>query len=75
MIKEFSISMPHRHTVIYKDSDVSIQYEVELAQNGIIFYSKSPKLIWGSIDNIDSKSEIVISQLKRDFDNVIIDNN
>lgn len=67
--------MPHRHTVIYEDSNVTIQYEVELAQNGIIFYSKSPKLISGSIEDINSKSMIVVNQLREDFENVIVDDN
>ena len=74
-MKDYNISMPHRHTVIYEDSDVSIQYEVELAQNGIIFYSKSPKLISGNIKDINSKSEIVTMHLKSDFGNLIIDDN
>jgi hypothetical protein len=73
-MKEYKITMPHRHTVIYEDPNVSIQYEVELAQNGIIFYSKSPKLVSGKIEDIYSKSEIVISQLRSDFENVTIDN-
>ncbi len=66
--------MPHRHTVIYEDACVSIQYEVELAQNGIIFYSKSPKLISGAVEDINSKSALVIAQLNRDFNSVIVDN-
>jgi hypothetical protein len=73
-MKEYKITMPHRHTVIYEDPNVSIQYEVELAQNGIIFYSKSPKLVSGEIEDIYSKSEIVISQLRSDFESVTIDN-
>jgi hypothetical protein len=67
--------MPHRHTVIYEDSHVTIQYEVELAQNGIIFYSKSPKLISGTIEDINSKSMIVVNQLREDFESVIVDDN
>ncbi len=74
-MSEYTIKMPHRHTVIYEDSNVTIQYEVELAQNGIIFYSKSPKLISGSIEDINSKSMIVVNQLREDFENVIVDDN
>ena len=39
--------MPHKHTVLYKDENVTLEYGVELLQEGVVLYRSVPKILHG----------------------------
>lgn len=63
---KYEISMPHRHTVIYEEEELEVEFETELAIDGIIFYTKSGKVLRGKTDNIELIINRVIGWLKKD---------
>lgn len=72
MDNTFKISMPHRHTVIYEDEECILSFEVEQAVDGIIFYSISPTVLKGGIDNFSIPALHVEKWLRDHFSNIEI---
>lgn len=72
----YKISMPHRHTVIYEEDGLEISFETELAIDGMIFYTKSGKILKGETDDIELILNRVILWLKNGRDKSVahIDN-
>ncbi len=66
----YKISMPHRHTVRYEDNDVTLEFEVELLDKGILLYKKEPRLI---STPFTSQSNLVENWLCSNFSHVEID--
>lgn len=69
----FKITRPHRHTVKYEADDLTIEFEVELAANGIIFYKKSGKLISGDQQDFKPMADQVEVWLKDKYSFVDVD--
>lgn len=67
------ISMPHRHTVRYEKETSVIEFEVELLQDGIVFYRKGVKIISCGDQNIDPIVIAVEQWLKSKFNHVEVD--
>lgn len=68
----YKISMPHKHTVTYEEKGLEISFETELAIDGIIFYTKSGKILKGKTDDIEIILNRVISWLKKDRDKNLV---
>lgn len=64
---KYEISMPHRHTVIYEEEELEVEFETELAIDGIIFYTKSGKVLRGETDNIKLITYLVSKWLIKKF--------
>ncbi len=73
MMSNSIVTMPHRHTVRYEDDDLVIDFEVELLQQGIVFYKKSAKLVKGYLSDTKSIEDQVESWLRSKFSDVEID--
>ena len=54
-------------------SRLILEFEVELAADGIIFYSGSPKMISGIYGSFSQQADVVADWLKARFGNVEID--
>lgn len=65
--------MPHRHTVVYETDTFTLEFEVELATNGVIFYKKSAKLTSGDQKDFRPMSDQVEKWLKDKFSYVDVD--
>ena len=65
----YRVSMPHRHTVVYEDANVKLEYGVELLINGIVIYCQNPKVVWGEIVSSEKYVERVKEHLEKLFKN------
>ena len=72
MTDEFKITMPHRHTVIYEDKDNKLEFGVEAAIDGIIFYAESYKVLEGKKNNYSTEVARVKSFLEQNFGKVTL---
>ncbi len=73
MVDNPEITMPHRHTVKCSLRGGGIEYETELAYDGIILYLNSAKSNGLSREELDEASEKVIRWLEVKFKRVIVD--
>lgn len=73
---DYKISMPHRHTVIYEEEELEVEFETELAIDGIIFYTKSGKVLRGKTSNVELITDLVSNWLIKKFNEckVYLDN-
>jgi hypothetical protein len=60
----YKITRPHRHTVEYETDSFKLEFEVELATNGVIFYKTSGKLISGDQQDFRPMADHVEAWLK-----------
>lgn len=63
----YTISMPHRHTIIYEEDELEIKFETELASDGIIFYTKSGQIIKGETNNLELITGLVSQWIIKKF--------
>jgi hypothetical protein len=68
-----TISMPHRHTVRYNAGDSVLEFEVEPAARGVIFYPADPKVISGNATGIEEAAKAVEAWLRDKFAEVDVD--
>lgn len=74
-MSSYKITRPHRHTVQYENEDSTVEFEVESAINGIIFYKKSGTLINGNQQDFRSMANQVELWLKDKYSYVdVVDN-
>ena len=67
------ITMPHRHTVRYKEGTLVIDFEVELLQDGIILYRRGVKVVSGVAQDIKPIADVVERWLSLKFSQVEVD--
>jgi hypothetical protein len=72
-MKATKISMPHRHTVRFEGDCIILDYEVELLNDGIVFYEMSAKVVKGASAGTKEQAQQVADWLKSQFKKVEID--
>lgn len=72
-MQSFDISMPHRHTVRCQSNVRTLDFEVELLSDGIVFYCSNPKVIEGKISGFESEISAIEAWLRLKFRNVEVD--
>jgi len=70
---DYKISMPHRYLVRYQDDRSILDYEVELAAGGIIFYCNGPMTASGLPADENAVSKAIEEWLRGQFSEVIMD--
>ena len=65
--------MPHRHTVRFEDDCMTLDYEVEILSDGIVFYEMSAKVVKGASAGTKEQAHQVTDWLRAKFNNVEID--
>ncbi|SDR44988.1 hypothetical protein [Pseudovibrio sp. Tun.PSC04-5.I4] len=74
-MKTARITMPHRHTVRFENDDVTLDFEVELLNDGIVLYEVSPKIIKGALAGSNEEAQKVADWLRSKFRNVEVETN